>query len=67
MIATRLAGQRSYWKVREQELKLLMDKAEKGTGGAIVNVIAYKADYVAAAEELKVIEATARIKNCPAP
>ena len=62
-----LAGQRGYWKGKEQELKMLMDKAEQGTGGAIVNVLAYKADYVAAAEELKVIEATARIKNCPAP
>ena len=62
-----LAGQRTYWKGKEQELKLLMDKAEKGTGGSIVNVIAYQADYVAAAEEVKVIDATARIKKCPAP
>jgi hypothetical protein len=48
-------------------LKLLMDKAEQGTGGAVVNVIAYQADYVTAREELKVIDATARAKNCDAP
>ena len=55
---------------REQlagQLKLLMDKAEQGTGGTVVNVIAYQADYVTAREELKVIDATARAKNCDAP
>jgi len=29
-----LAGQRTYWTNRELELKLLMDKADQGTGGA---------------------------------
>ena len=57
-----LAGQRTYWAGRELELKLLMDKADESTGGAVVNVIAYQADYVAAREELKVIDATARGK-----
>src|SRR5262245_43412793 len=37
-----LAGQRTYWTNRELELKLLMDKAEQGTGGTVVNVIAYR-------------------------
>jgi hypothetical protein len=32
---------------RLEKLKLLMDKAENGTGGAVVSVIAYKAEYVA--------------------
>ena len=32
----------------------------KRRGGAIVNVIAYKTDYVSATEELKVLDATAR-------
>jgi hypothetical protein len=48
-------------------LKLLMNKARQGTGGAIVSVIAYQADYVAAREQLKVIDATARIKKCKMP
>jgi hypothetical protein len=52
---------------REQQLKLLMDKAEKGAGGALVNVIAYKSEYVAAQDELKVIDATARDKKCKTP
>jgi len=59
-----IAGQQAYWKTREQELKLLIDRAGQSTGGAVVNVIAYQADYVGAQEELKVLEATARSKNC---
>lgn len=62
-----LAAQRAGQKVREQELKRLMDKAEQSTGGAIVNVLAYRGDHVAVTEELRVIEATARIKKCPQP
>ena len=59
-----LIPQRTYWANKEQELKLLMDKARQGTGGAVVSVIAYQSDYVTAREELKVIDATARIKKC---
>jgi hypothetical protein len=62
-----LAGQRTYWTNRELELKLLMDKADQSTGGAVVNVVAYQADYVTAREELKVIDATTRAKNCDSP
>jgi hypothetical protein len=62
-----IAGQRKTWQTRELELRQLMDKAEQGTGGAVVNVLAYKADYVAATEELKVLESTARAKNCDNP
>ena len=60
-------AQRKNWSTREQELRELMNKAEQDTGGAIVNVLAYKADHVAASEELKVLEATARSKNCETP
>jgi hypothetical protein len=41
-----------------------MDKAEHSTSGAVVNVIAYKGDYVSAMEEIKVLDATAREKKC---
>ena len=44
-----------------------MNKAGQDTGGAVVNVLAYKADHVAASEELKVLEAAARSKNCETP
>jgi hypothetical protein len=62
-----IAGQRKFWTNREQELRQLMDKAEQSAGGAVVNVLAYKADHVAANEELKVLENTARAKNCDTP
>jgi hypothetical protein len=62
-----LAKHRQQWSSREQELRLLMDRAEQGAGGAFVNVLAYKADYVAASEELKVLDDTARTKNCNTP
>jgi hypothetical protein len=62
-----LAAQRTARKAREEELKLLMDKAERGTGGAFVNVIAYKADYTEVQEDLKLIERTARTKKCSRP
>src|SRR5262245_21411129 len=62
-----LANDRRGWVSREQELKLLMDKAEQSTGGALVNVLAYKADYMAANEELKLLELAARAKNCETP
>ncbi len=62
-----IAAQQASWKARQQELKLLMDKARQSTGGAAINVIAYQTDYVGAGEELKVLDATARSKNCAAP
>ena len=62
-----IAANRKAVEAREQQLKLLMDKAEKGDGGAVVNVIAYKGEYVAAQDELKVIDATARDKKCKTP
>ncbi|HEY7299716.1 MAG TPA: twin-arginine translocation pathway signal [Xanthobacteraceae bacterium] len=52
---------------REQELKALIDKAEEGVGGVIVSLMAYKTDYVAVEEELRVIESTARSKHCLTP
>jgi hypothetical protein len=52
---------------RVEKLKLLMDKAEKGAGGTVVNVIAYKGEYVMAQDELKVIDATSRDKKCKTP
>ena len=59
-----LANQRKTWAKKEEDLRLLMDKAEQSSGGAIVNVIAYKADYAAANEELQLIDGAARAKNC---
>jgi hypothetical protein len=38
-----------------------------GSGGAAISVVAYQGDYVAAREELQVIDATARAKKCKMP
>jgi hypothetical protein len=62
-----LAATRPSLKARARELKLLMDHAEQSTGGTVVNVIAYKADYVTATEQLKVLDGTARDKKCAIP
>jgi hypothetical protein len=52
---------------RERELKDLIDKADQGAGGFIVSLMAYKTDYLAVEEDLRVIQSTMRNKNCPAP
>jgi hypothetical protein len=59
-----IANIRHYWSTREQELRELMARAEKSTGGAVINVIAYQTDYVTAKEQLAVLDATARSKKC---
>ena len=59
-----LAAQRKHWSGREQELRQLMDRADQSAGGAVVNLLAYRADYVSAREELVVLENAARAKNC---
>jgi ABC transporter substrate binding protein len=53
-----LLPQRNTLVTRAHDLKLLMDKAEQSTGGAIVNVIAYEADYVTAREQFDAAFAT---------
>ena len=47
-----------------QDLKTLIDRADQSTGGAAVGFIAYKADYVAAEEELDSLRSAARSKSC---
>jgi hypothetical protein len=44
-----------------------MARAEKSTGGAVINVIAYQTDYVAAREQVGQLDAAARAKNCATP
>jgi hypothetical protein len=52
---------------RERELRELLDKADQGAGGFFVGLMAYKTDYLAVEEDLRVIQTTMRNKNCPAP
>ena len=49
---------------RQQELKALIDRADQSAGGAAVGFIAYKAEYVAAGEELEQLQSAARSKKC---
>jgi len=62
-----IAANRKVAEAKVQKLKLLMDKAEQGVGGAVVSVIAYQVEYTAAQDELKVIDATERDKKCKTP
>jgi hypothetical protein len=62
-----IAAQHKHWLGREQELRLLMNRAEQAAGGAMVNLLAYKADHVIASEELQVLDHAARSKNCEMP
>jgi hypothetical protein len=61
-----LAERHKYWADRELELKLLIDKAEQSVSGGFVSAIAYQGDYVAAREELKLVDAAWREKKCDA-
>jgi hypothetical protein len=49
---------------RERELRLLMDKAEQGTGGTVVNALAYRTDYLNARGELQLIQEVIQRKEC---
>jgi hypothetical protein len=59
-----IAATRAGLKAREEELKQLIDKAEKGAGGAFVSAIAYKAEYQSILAQIQVADATARDKKC---
>lgn len=49
---------------RERELKELIDKAEQGAAGQIVSALAYRSDYAAVNEDLRVLQSAVRDKNC---
>jgi hypothetical protein len=49
---------------RQQELATLIERAEQGAAGVVVSTIAYKSDYTAVGQDLRLLEATARSKNC---
>ena len=59
-----IADQIKNWTQRQQELKSLMERADQAAAGPAVSLLAYRADYVAAGEELEQLRATAREKKC---
>jgi hypothetical protein len=53
--------------IRERELKGLMDKAARDTGGALVSALAYQSDYLTVRGELRMLETEAQRKKCEIP
>jgi hypothetical protein len=49
----------------EAELRQLMEKSAQEPGGDLVNLVAYRTDYLMTRGELRVLAETARDKNCP--
>jgi hypothetical protein len=61
-----IAGAVTSASTREQELRGLIDRAERGgSGGTVVAAMAYRNDYLRARGELRVLHDTARNKGCP--
>jgi hypothetical protein len=50
---------------REQELRVLMDRASAGTGGSTVNLLVYQPDYQTVQSELRQLQEAAVEKRCP--
>jgi len=60
-IAKRLVTTRT----REQELRVLMDRASTGTGGSTVNLLVYQPDYQTVQSELRQLHEAAVDRRCP--
>jgi hypothetical protein len=50
---------------REQQLVELMSRANEGTGGAIVNAVAYRDDLNTARANIRELRKAAEAKHCP--
>lgn len=59
-----LEGERKALAARTAELQRLMDKAETGTGGAVVAELAYRNDYVAVRGSSQLAEDAWRRNKC---
>lgn len=59
-----LAQKTNATRVREQELKMLIDRAEQGVFGTFVATTAYRSEYLKAQGDLKLLGETAQSKNC---
>jgi hypothetical protein len=50
---------------REQEFKVLIDRAEKESVGVLIAAASYRGDYLRAQGEQKMVAEVIRRKNCP--
>lgn len=61
-----LEAERKAMSTRTAELQGLIDKAETGTGGAVISVLAYRNDYISARASANLVEDTWRRDKCVA-
>ncbi|WP_375313930.1 twin-arginine translocation pathway signal [Bradyrhizobium sp. A5] len=59
-----LEAERKALAIRTTDLQRLMDKAETGTGGAVVSELAYRNDYVAVRGQAQLAEDAWRRNRC---
>lgn len=59
-----LEGERKALAKRTDDLRTLMEKAETGTGGAVVSELAYRNDYVAVRGQAQLAEDAWRRNKC---
>lgn len=59
-----LEGERKTLAKRTDDLRTLMEKAETGTGGAVVSELAYRNDYVAVRGQAQLAEEAWRRNKC---
>ncbi len=52
---------------RRDELQGLINRAEQSTGGVVVGALAYRTDFANTNQEIQILAATAREKNCTMP
>ena len=62
-----IAAARTGSLARQKGLKGLIDKAEEAPAGVLVGAMIYRPDSIVADQDLRLIDATAREKNCPPP
>ncbi len=52
---------------QQRQIEATISKAERGTGGALVSAVAYRADYLATVGNRRLIAEATKEKNCPPP
>lgn len=59
-----LATRKKELATREKELRELIERADQGTGGAVIGSLAYRPEYESVLSEEKLLQRTAAEKNC---
>jgi hypothetical protein len=59
-----LAAARKATVARQKELKELIEQAERSTAGVFVGAFTYRSEHLVQTEDLRLIDAAARAKDC---